>query len=463
MARELAAFFEPESIAVVGASRSPEKLGHVVLRQLLEGFRGRVYPVNPKAEEILGVRCYPSVADLPEPVDLAVVVVPAPVTPRVVEDCGRRGVKAAIVISGGFSEVGNEELERELREAARRSGVRLIGPNCMGIYRPSVGLDTLFTPSDRLPRPGPGDVAILTQSGSFGGAILTWLAMEGRGISAFVSYGNRADVDEADLLRYFAEDPETRVIAIYVEGLRDGRGFMEAAREVTPSKPVVVFKAGRSQRGASAVRSHTGSLAGSDAAYEAAFKQCGVVRTYSTEEFLDASRALARLPTPRGPRVGIITNGGGYGVIAVDALEERGMEVPELDKATAERLRERLPPFYPVGNPLDLTGSSTPEQYLAGMVEMARSDVIDALIVMALYSVPLMEPRRTTDYILQVLRDYGKPIVVVSLDVTPEVARENSRLEAEGVPVFPSPERAASALAALWRYARLTQPLRLRR
>ncbi|HDM92138.1 MAG TPA: CoA-binding protein [Candidatus Korarchaeota archaeon] len=454
MSEGVAAFFEPKSVAVVGASRNPEKLGHVVLRQLLENFEGRVYPVNPKADEILGLKCYPSVTSLPEAVDLAVVAVPAPITPQVVRECGERGVKAAIVISGGFSEVGNVELEEELKETAKKYGVRIIGPNCMGIYRPSSGLDTLFTPSDRLPRPPRGDVAILTQSGSFGGAILTWLAMEGKGISVFVSYGNRADVDEADLIEYLSEDPETRVIAIYIEGLSNGRRFMEAARRVSPRKPIVVFKAGRSQKGARAVQSHTGSLAGSDSAYEAAFKQSGVVRAYSTEEFLDVSRALARLPLPRGPGVGIITNGGGYGVIAVDALEEQGLEVPDLDEDTRKRLREQLPPYYPVGNPLDLTGSSTPEQYLIGMREMAKSESIDALMVMALYSVPLMEPKRTTDYILQVVEQYGKPVVVVSLDVTPDVAEQNSRLESLGIPVYPAPERAAKALAALWRYAR---------
>ncbi len=454
MSEGIAAFFEPRSVAVVGASRNPEKLGHVVLRQLLENFKGKVYPVNPKADEILGLKCYPSVATLPEAVDLAVVAVPAPITPQVVRDCGERRVKAAIVISGGFSEVGNVELEERLKEAAKKHGVRVIGPNCMGIYRPKSGLDTLFTPSDRLPRPPEGDVAILTQSGSFGGAILTWLAMEGKGISLFVSYGNRVDVDEADLIEYLAKDPETRVIAIYVEGLSNGRRFMEAAKRVSTHKPIVVFKAGRSQKGARAVQSHTGSLAGSDSAYEAAFKQSGVVRTYSTEEFLDASRALARLPLPKGPRVGIITNGGGYGVIAVDALEEQRLEVPDLDEDTRKRLREQLPPYYPVGNPLDLTGSSTPEQYLIGMREMARSNSIDALMVMALYSVPLMEPKRTTDYILQVVEQYGKPVVVVSLDVTQEVAEQNSRLESLGIPVYPAPERAAKALAALWRYAK---------
>jgi len=454
MSEGVAAFFEPKSVAVVGASRNPEKLGHVVLRQLLENFEGRVYPVNPKADEILGLKCYPSVTSLPEAVDLAAVAVPAPITPQVVRECGEKGVKAAIVISGGFSEVGNVELEEELKETAKKYGVRIIGPNCMGIYRPSSGLDTLFTPSDRLPRPPRGDVAILTQSGSFGGAILTWLAMEGKGISVFVSYGNRADVDEADLIEYLSEDPETRVIAIYIEGLSNGRRFMEAARRVSPRKPIVVFKAGRSQKGARAVQSHTGSLAGSDSAYEAAFKQSGVVRAYSTEEFLDVSRALARLPLPRGPGVGIITNGGGYGVIAVDALEEQGLEVPDLDEDTRKRLREQLPPYYPVGNPLDLTGSSTPEQYLIGMREMAKSESIDALMVMALYSVPLMEPKRTTDYILQVVEQYGKPVVVVSLDVTPDVAEQNSRLESLGIPVYPAPERAAKALAALWRYAR---------
>jgi len=446
------ALFEPSSVAVVGASRRPGKLGRVILEQLRSSFRGRVFPVNPKADSVAGLRSYPSVSSIPERVDLAVIAVPAEACPGVVEDCGAAGVEVAIVISGGFSEVGRRDLEQELVSRARRWGLRIVGPNCMGVYRPSSGLDTLFTPSDLLPRPGPGRVAILTQSGSFGGAVMAWLAAERVGLSAFVSYGNRADVDEADLLEYLAGDPETGAIAIYLEGARDGRRLASAISEVSPEKPVVVFKAGRTSSGSRAVLSHTGSLAGSDAAYEAAFKQSGAIRAMSTQQFLDFSRTLAVQGPSRGPRVGVITNGGGYGVAAVDALVERGMTVPEPGPSLRERLRSLLPPYYPVGNPQDLTGSSTADQYGAAMRAFAESGEVDGLMVIALFSVPLLDPSRTADYVLEVRREFDIPLVVVSLEVNEGAARAIESMEEGGVPVFPSPERAADALFALVRY-----------
>ncbi len=458
MDERIGAFFRPRSVAVVGASSNPEKLGGVILRQLASGFKGEVYAVNPRYDRIDGIPCYRSVGDIPGRVDLAVIAVRAELTPRLVEECGEAGVMGAIVIAGGFSEVGRRDLEEELAASARRSGVRLLGPNCMGVYAPSTGLDTLFTPSNLLPRPASGNVAVLTQSGSFGGIAMAMMAREGIGMSYFVSYGNRADVDEADLIDYLAVDPETRVIAVYLEGLADGRRFMESVARVGSEKPVLVFKAGTTEAGRRAAASHTGSLAGSDLVYEGALRQVGAIRARTTEEFLDLGKALSTQPPSHGPNVGVITNGGGYGVVAVDSLVRAGLRVPPVGGELRARLSRELPPFYPIGNPIDLTGNSTADQYERAVRAFMEDELYHALMVIPLFSVPALDPRETVDVLLSASEDYRKPMVVVSVDVTAEVSSQLGRLERGGIPVYGTPERAAVALAALHRRARASRP-----
>ncbi len=450
---ELDVFFKPRSVAVIGASRNPERVGHVILRRLVEiGYPGRIYPVNPKADEILGLKCYPSVSDIPDEIDLAVIALRADLTPSALEEAADKGAKGAIVVSGGFSEIGNEDLERMLLEVARKRGVRVIGPNCLGVFDPKDRIDTLFLPEEVIPRPRPGEVSIITQSGSLGSTLLTMIRKEGRGISKFVSYGNRLDVDEGDLILYLAEDDETRVIAAYIEGVADGRKFMAAVREASRRKPVVVLKGGRTQSGDRAVRSHTGSLAGRSDIFQAAVIQSGGILVSTLNEFVDVPAALATQPPMRGDRVAVLTNGGGFGILAVDALESRGFRVTPPSRELLRRLKEMLPPYYPVGNPTDLTGDSTPEQFLEAGTAFIESGEYDALFLIPLFGVPGMVPDRTERLLLKLVERSDIPVVATAVPTTPEVEEVLHRMERRGLPVYPTPERAAAALLGLRQY-----------
>ena len=452
------AFFEPNSVAVIGASRNPRKIGHIIVSQMLRaGFSGKLFPVNPKATEILGLKVYPSILEVPEEVDLAIISIPAQYTIHVIEECGKKGVSAAVVISGGFSEVGNRKLERGLVEVAKKWGIRLMGPNCMGVYSPPSKVDMLFTPDDVLPRAPKGNVAVLSQSGSLAAGLMTMLAKQEVGVSRFISYGNAADVDEADILEYLVEDNETRVIALYIEGLKDGRRFIDVAKEISPHKPVVVMKGGRGKAGTRAVLSHTGSLAGNEEIYKAALKQCGSIITNRLEEFVDVCRSLATQPPAKGRRVGIITNGGGYGVIAVDSLEDYGLEIPPLSKELEEELKRELPPFYAISNPLDLTGSCTAEQYKIAIQAMLNSKDIDCVMVIALMSPPLLDRTRLIDYMIELGTSKEKPLVVISMEATEEIGEQLRRLKAAGIPYYTDPSRGARALAALVRFGEVSK------
>ncbi len=454
----LRVFFEPKSVAVIGASRNPRKIGHIIVSQMLKaGFNGKLFPVNPKAAEILGLKAYPSVIDVPEEVDLAIISIPARYTIQAIEECGKKGVKAVVVISGGFSEVGNRELETELVRTAEKWELRLMGPNCMGVYSPPSNVDMLFTPDNVLPRAPRGNVAVISQSGSLAAGLMTMLAKQEVGVSRFISYGNAADVDEADLLEYLAEDHETRVIALYIEGLEDGRRFMKVAKEVSRHKPVVVMKGGRGKAGSRAVLSHTGSLAGNEEIYNAALKQCGTIITTKLEEFVDVCMCLATQPPAKGRKVGIITNGGGYGVIAVDSLEEQGLEIPPLSEGLEEELKRKLPPFYAISNPLDLTGSCTAEQYKISIQTMLNSQDIDCVMVIALMSPPLLDRRQLIDYMIELGISKKKPLVVISMEATDEITEQLRRLKAAGIPYYTDPSRGARAIAALVRFGEVSK------
>ncbi|MCK4405192.1 MAG: CoA-binding protein, partial [Hadesarchaea archaeon] len=309
----LKSFFKPSSVAVVGASREPGKLGHEVLRNIIEaGFRGKLYPINPKADEVLGLKCYPSVKDVPDEVELAVIIVPARFVSSVVADCGAKGVKAVIVISGGFGEVGpaGVELERQLVETAKKANLRVLGPNCQGINSTSVGLCASW-PLVR----AKGPISVISQSGTILAAIACWAEEEGVGVNKLVALGNKCDVDETELLGYLATDEGTKVVALYIEGVRDGRKFLGVARSVAKKKPILVLKGGRTAKGAEAVVSHTRSLAGKDAVFDAAFKRAGIHRAPSVEELYDACKGFAHLPLPKGKNVAIVTSSGGSGIL----------------------------------------------------------------------------------------------------------------------------------------------------
>src|SRR5213593_3832220 len=351
--------FHPARIAVIGASTNPEKKGFQIFRNLRDaGFPGEIIPVNPKGEAILGTPSLKSVVDLPDGVDLAVVIIPAKLVPATILELGERNVPAAIIISGGFAESGDEgaALQEELVRNARRCGVRLLGPNCQGVNYPYHNLCAswpLITTR--------GEIAIVSQSGTVGAALIDWASEEALGFSAFVSMGNRADVDEAELIDFFADDVSTKAIALYIEGVKDAAKFLSAVRSCR--KPIVIFKAGRTARGRKAAESHTRSLAGSDAIYDGVFRQLGIHRASSLEDLYDFAKALAYLPAPRGPRMLIVTSSGGSAIIATDVAEEEGFSVSPLPPNLAERLREILPAHCIIGNPLDLTGDADAERY----------------------------------------------------------------------------------------------------
>lgn len=445
---DLTNFFKPRSIAVLGASVVEGTVGRAIMVNLVSRFEGSIYPVNPKYDEVLGLKTYKSCRELPETPDLMIIAVPAKIVPQVLDECGGRGVKAAIVISAGFKEVGEEgeKLERELVEVARRHGVRVIGPNCLGVYDAYSKLNTIFNPPDRQKVPPPGNVAFLSQSGALGAAILDWLAEYNIGMSKFVSYGNAADVKEWELLEYLVSDPETKVIMMYIEGVENGKNLLKAVRKATlAGKPVIVLKAGKSEKGIRAVSSHTGSLAGSYKVYEAGLTQSGALIVNELDDFILATKALSWLPAPRGSRVAIVTNGGGAGVLATDAVELSGLRLAELSEETKKYLRSRLPPAASLNNPVDILGDAPPERYEVAMEAVMRDENVDLVIVIGIMQSPAFKPLEVLESMKRLLNKYKKPVVFVAPGGEYTV-NNLKKIESEAkIPTFKSPEEAAKA------------------
>jgi len=449
-------FFNPRGIAVIGASPRPASVGYVILSQLKKRFRGNVYPVNPKYNEILGLKCYRSVVEVPDPVDLAVIAVRAEIVPSVMEEVGRRGIRAAIVISGGFAEVGpeGEERQRKLVEISKKYGIRVVGPNCIGILDNYSGVDTFFLPEERLQRPPAGVISIASQSGALLSMWIDWMAMKGLGLSKAISYGNKVDIDEIDALEYFIEDPNTKIILLYIEGLKPGRGrmFLELARRaISRGKPVIVLKGGRTKKGFEAAASHTAAMAAGYEIYRAAFRQVGIIEVDEMEEMFDVAKAFVMVSPPRGRRVLILTNAGGEGVLATDYAERYGLEVVDIPKNVQEELRKQLPPHVVLRNPVDLTGDTDDERYKIVLDTVLRHNLVDAVILIA----PPHPPAIRGDvikYAKEGMERYGVPIVAVVTGGV--IAEEFSRkFEAEGIPAYPSPERAVKVVAAMARFS----------
>ena len=427
--------FHPESVAVVGASTDPSKLGHEIMKNIIDaGFAGPVHPVNPKAEEILGRPVSASISALADPVDLAVVIVPARFVPGVISECGERGVGAAIVITGGFKESSpeGEALEAELVEAAQQGGVAVVGPNCQGINHPYHGLCASWP---LLTNRGP--IALVSQSGTVGAALMDWAQLDGLGVSCFVSMGNRCDVDESDLIAYFAQDENTRAIAIYLEGVKDARKFIAAVEAC--EKPLVILKAGRTERGRVAAESHTKSLAGRDEIYEAVFRQYGIYRADTLEELYDYSKALAYMKAPKGRRILFLTSSGGAAIIATDAAVECGLEVPHLPEELYADLRKELPEHFVVGNPFDLTGDATAKIY----AEVAEKAAEHFDVLGLIFGDPIDEAHTAVDP--------ARGDLVIFLGGAEIERAEREKIHAMGVPVFPTPERGIKALAQLYK------------
>ena len=438
MSDSLQALFRPNAMAVIGASAKPGKLGFTILKNILDaGFGGPVIPVNPKGETILGIPSVKSVDDIPPGTDLAVVIIPAASVPGTILQLGERKVRAAIVITGGFAESGPEgaRLQEELSRNAARCGIRVVGPNCQGVNYPHHGLCASWPLITRK-----GAMAIASQSGTVGAALIDWAAEEKLGFSAFVSMGNRVDVDEADLIEFFASDPNTKVITLYIEGVKNAGKFLAAVRAC--QKPIVIFKAGRTEQGRKAAESHTRSLAGKDEIYDAVFRQFGIHRAASLEELYDFSKALAYVPAPAGPRMLIVTSSGGSAIIATDVAEENGFRVSALPTPLASRLREILPSHCIVGNPLDVTGDGDAERFRR-VIATSREDYD---VVMTIFGDPIPGASK--------ILEPGRPDLVAYLGGADVERAERLLLHEKGIAVFPTPERAVKALSCHIRFAR---------
>ena len=448
---DLRGMFAPHAVAVVGASRSPGKIGYSILKNIIDsGYRGAVYPINPREDEILGRRTFPSLASCPGQVDLAVVAVPTAAVPAVIDDCGVHGVRHLVVITAGYKEVGKEGLAREkdLLAMVRRYGMKMLGPNCLGLMDTHTPLNASFAAGFPLK----GEIAFLSQSGAVCAAILDWSLSVGLGFSKFVSLGNKADLTEVDFIREAAADGYSKVILCYVEDVVDGQAFMNTVAAIGSRTPIVILKAGASQAGARAASSHTGALAGSDMAYDVAFRQAGVLRARTMEELFDLAIAFTTQPLPAGDRVAIVTNSGGPGIIATDAVEARGLTMAELTRETVERLRQGLPPTASFYNPVDVIGDADDRRYDFAFSQVLADPGVDSVLCM-LTRPAVIDPLLVARSIIARRREYpAKPVVAAFLGGE-SVAAATRELIAAGTPCFNFPERAVTALSGLARFA----------
>ncbi len=442
-------FTNPKGVAVVGASASPDKLGYAVLNNIIKyGYAGHIYPINPKAPEILGLQAYPSVKDIPGPVDLAVILVPNKAVPAVLEECGQRGIRGAVIITAGFRETGKEgrALEQQLIDIARRYGIRIVGPNVLGVIDTVANLNASFAAG----MPRHGHIAFMSQSGALCTSVLDFALGQGTGFSRFYSIGNKADLNEIDFLRAWATDPESHVIAAYLEGITNGPEFMRVARQVTRQKPIVAIKSGTTSAGSRAVSSHTGTLAGSEKAYDAAFKQVGIVRAGSVQDLFDYAQAFARQPIPTSDAIAVVTNAGGPGIMASDAIERAGMRLASLTPELQQALRAALPPAASVVNPIDVLGDAPADRYALAIETALRDPHVGMLLVVLTPQTSTQIPE-TARLLGELSQKYKKPSFAAfmgdqSIETAVQILTEYS------VPNYPIPERAVAAMQAMWNY-----------
>ncbi len=448
----LDAIFHPGSVAIIGASRTPGKIGYILTKNMLNSeFKGKIYPVNPGADEILGLKCYPSVLDVPNDVDLSVITIPSASVLQVAEECGKKGVKALVVISAGFKETGHEGavLEQQLVEIGKRYGMRIQGPNCLGLISTLTPLNLSF--AAEMPRRG--KIGFISQSGALGTAVLDWVIKENIGFHSFISLGNKADLDEIDFLEAMSEDDEVSVILLYLESIEKGRKFLEASTRVVKKKPIVVLKGGTSSAGARAAGSHTGALVGNFLAYQTAFNKAGVILANSIEELFDYGLAFTEQPLPKGEGIAIITNAGGPGILATDLSERLGVKISSISSEVQSRLHRNLPPASATGNPVDVLGDAKADRYALALDEVIKDDGVNAVIVL-LTPQAMTESLETAKNIVKMKPSLNqKPILAVFMGG--KMVEEATRyLMNNGVPCFDFPEKAIQAISAMYRYAR---------
>jgi acetate---CoA ligase (ADP-forming) len=465
--RDLDAIFAPRSVAVVGASTTPGKVGHDIFVNILKGgYQGTLYPVNPKAVSVASVRAYPSITDIPDSLDLAMIILPPQQALAAVQEAIHKGVAGIVIVSAGFKEVGGEglEIEKKIVALCREAKVRLVGPNCLGVINPLADVSLNASFSARMPKAG--NVSFMSQSGALCTAVLDFAADREFGFSKFISIGNKADVDEVDLLRYFHQDPNTEVIMIYVEELQRGQAFIKAAKEITGGdlhpKPILVIKSGRTSAGAQAAASHTGSLAGSEAVYDAIFAQSGIIRVDSIDELFDFATAFAyknenalgkmRRKVPLGNRVAIVTNAGGPGIVATDMTVVSGLELARFNPETIASLKSHLPATANVHNPVDVIGDAAQDRYENALTAVIRDEGVDgALVILTPQS--MTNAMGTAEAVVRIARRSHKPILCCFMGII-DVSAGVKYLQSHGVPVYRFPENAAKAFGAIYRYSR---------
>jgi len=446
--------FNPKTVAIIGASDEEGTVGYALMKNFKElGFEGNVYPVNIKKSEVMGLKAYPTVEQLPEPVDLAVIATPARTVPDIVEQCGKSGIKGLIIISAGFKEIGEEgrALEQKIIELKRKYDLRIIGPNCLGVIRPSVKMNATFISKT----PKPGNIAFISQSGALGSAILDYALHENIGFSNFVSIGSMIDVDFGDLIDYFGTDPKTRSILMYIEGLTDARKFMSAAKHFARTKPIILVKAGKYSESAKAAASHTGSLTGEDNIYDAAFKRAGVVRVDEIADLFNSAEVLGMQPLPNGPNLAIITNAGGPGVMATDALIGQGGKVAKLSPQTMETLDTVLPHFWSHGNPIDILGDAHADRYKATIEACLADENVDGILIIYTHQA-VAEPTEIAKTISELIKSqpYHNKTILTSFLGYGAVEEANHIFSQNNIPTFTTPEQATKTYLYMYQYKR---------
>lgn len=437
----LDSFFNPKTVAVIGASQEQHKIGATIFRNFLSGWKGKVIPINPNKKVVLKQKAYPSVLNYRDKIDQAIIAVPAVVVPKVLKECVEKEIPAVVIVTSGFKEIGKKSAEQELLEIIRGSKTRIIGPNCLGLYDAYSKTNSVFLPLERFNLPGKGKIGVISQSGAVGSALLDILADEGIGVSKFISYGNALDIDESDLVTHLSKDKHTDVIVGYIEGIKNGKRFMRACRE--SSKPIVLLKAGRYEENVKAVQSHTGSLAGSYDVYSGVMKQLGVATVDDWEGLLDVAKAHLQ-KTPRGDKVFVVTDGGGFGVLAADSAVEQGLDMPQPSNQLLKNLK-KMPDYATLRNPLDVTGDATSERYKLAIEAALKSKEYDAIVVITLWQIPTLDVK-TVDEIVSLNKKYKTPIYVVAPG-SEYTRRIVEKLEENGVPVYQTPHRAMQAIA----------------
>lgn len=452
-------FFSPGTVAIVGASHKEGKVGHSLIKNLIDhGFKGEIYAVNPKTTEILGKKCYPDISSLPENIDLAVIAIPAKVVPSTIEECGRKGISAAIIISAGFKEVGEEgrELEKQLFNSAMSSGVRILGPNCLGMINTQSNLDVTFAAQ----YPDRGDISVISQSGALCTAILDWAVRNHIGFSKLISIGNKVDLDEENLIEALSKDDSTKVIVGYLEDISHGPHFMRTAERVTKRKPIILIKAGTTEAGTKAASSHTGSIAGAHMAYQCAFRRSGILQASSLEGLFDYAQVFSYQPLIKGRRIAVITNAGGPGIMAADAVENMGLEFAKTSEATQKKLRSFLPAAANVANPIDILGDAPAEIYGKTLKIILEEEGVDGVVVL-LTPQAMVDTEEAARQIVKVSENYDKPITTSFIGAA-HVSKGITILQKNRIPHYPIPERAVEALYILSEYDKwLNRPKRV--